>query len=135
MGARRLTTALALLTAVALLAGCGGSPRDLGTVQPRVADPMFPGPWTLVEFEGIVPGPAAVESRFVEVDPDGRTLTAFFTGGDPGCHAVAGVEIEHRGRELPRVTIQYGMRLWVNSCNAALYSLAIRLPLEPPFVP
>lgn len=82
-----------------------------------------------------MPSPAEVEARIVEVDADSRTLTAFFTGGDPHCQAVAGVVVERRDPALPRVTIKYGMRLWVTSCNAALYNLAIRVPVEPPFVP
>ena len=41
----------------------------------------------------------------VEIEPDGRMMTVYFRGGTP------------------------------EFCNAALYSLAIRVPLDPPFSP
>ena len=136
MGPGRLNVGLALaLVAGLLAAGCGGSPRDLGSLMSRVEDSNGRVGGTLVEIEGIVPAPAAIEPRLVEVDPDGRALTAFFHGGDPHCQAVAGVDVERRDPEIPRVTIRYGMRLWIMGCNAALASLAIRVPLDPPFAP
>ncbi|MDQ3128186.1 MAG: hypothetical protein M3Q66_06985, partial [Chloroflexota bacterium] len=130
MGTRRLTAALLLGTA-ALVGGCGGSPRDLGTVQPRNPIPDFEGGrWTLVEVEGIVPAAGGQEPRLVEVDPDGQMITVYFTGGDPKCYAVAGVDVVRRDPEPPDVKVRYGMRLGVMSCNAALASLAIRVPLD-----
>ena len=135
MAARRLTAALALFALAALVGGCGGSPRDLGTVQPRTADPDFSGPWLLVEIEGIVPAAAPQKARLVEVDPDGRMMTVFFTGGSPACEAVAGVDVVRRDPEPPDIKVRYGMRLGVLGCTAALASLAIRVPLDPPFAP
>jgi hypothetical protein len=136
MGAGRLTAGPGLaLIAVLLAAGCGGSPRELGSRLSQVEDSNGRVGGMLVEIEGIVPAPAVIEPRLVEVDPDGRALTAFFHGGDPHCQAVAGVDVERRDPEIPRVTIRYGMRLWITSCNAALASLAIRVPMDPPFAP
>jgi len=130
-----LRIAGAVLAIAALVAGCGGSPRDLGTVQPRSADAEFAGPWTLVEIEGIVPAAGPREPRIVEVDPDGRIMTVFFTGGSPECEAVAGVDVVRLDPEPPVVKVRYGMRLGVLGCTAALASLAIRMPLVPPFSP
>lgn len=118
-----------------LVASCGGSPRDLGTIEPRVADPTFQGPWTLVEIEGIVPAAGPQEPRIVEIDADGRMMTVFFTGGSPECEAVAGVDVVRHDPEPPGVKVRYGMRLGVMGCTAALQLLAIRVPLDPPFVP
>lgn len=51
------------------------------------------------------------------------------------CEAVAGVDVMRRDPELPEVEVRYGMSLGVMCCTAALHSLAIRVPLEPPFAP
>jgi hypothetical protein len=135
MAARRLSAALALaLAAGALAAGCGGSPRDLGVVQPRSSFAPFGGPWTLVEIGGFVPGAGAQRPEFVEIDPDGRAMTIFFLGGNTGCYGVAGVDVQRRDPAEPEVTIWYGMRFGVLGCTAEGTFLALRHPLDPPFV-
>jgi hypothetical protein len=130
----RAALALVAIAVACLLAACGGSPPDLGNVQPAEPIPDRPGPWKLVTVEGMTLSPAPIEATKVEVDPDGRAVTAFFEGGDPSCYAVSGLEVEHRKPE-PAVTVLYGVRLGNMGCNAALYSLAIRVPLEPPLEP
>ena len=130
----RAAVALVTLAVAALFAACGGSPPDLGNVQPREPIANLPGPWKVVTVEGMTVSPARIDAVAVEVDPDGRAVTAFFQGGDPACYAVSGLEVEHR-RPVPAVTVLYGLRLGNMGCNAALYSLAIRVQLEPPLEP
>ena len=62
-------------------------------------------------------------------------MTDFFTGGSSVCEAVVGLDVARNDPEPPDVKIRYGMRLGVMGCTAALASLAIRVPLDPPFVP
>ena len=104
---------IALVAMVAALAGCGRSPRDLGTVQPRSSFAPFGGPWTLVEVGGFVPGASAQRPEFVEIDPDGRSMTIYFLGGNTGCYAVASVDVARRDPAEPEVTIWYGTRFGV----------------------
>ncbi len=125
--------ALALLFAIpALIAACGGSPPDLGFVEP--AEPIDGGfgPWKVVQAEGTTLAAERIEALRVEVAPDGASAIAFFQGGDPNCYTVSGLEVEHRDPEVPAVTVLYGLRLGRMGCNAALASLAIRFTLEPP---
>jgi hypothetical protein len=134
MRSRRAPAVLAFVLG-GLLAACGGSPPDLGNIQPAEAIPNMPGPWKVVTVEGMTVSAVPIEALKVEVDPDGRAVTAFFLGGDPSCYAVSGLEVEHRNPAPPAVTVLYGLRLGNMGCNAALYSLAIRVPMEPPLEP
>lgn len=130
---RRAVALVALAVAVlGLAAACGGSPSDLGTVQPAKPIPDQPGPWKVVGIEGMTADPVRIEPVQVEVDPDGATMTVFFQGGNPSCYTVSDVEVERDDPAIPDVTVLYGLRLWVMGCTADLAALAIRLPLEPP---
>ena len=126
--------AFVLLIPVAVGA-CGGSPPDLGTVEPAEPIAGLSGPWKLVQVEGTTLSGERIEALRVEIAPDGTSVTAFFQGGDPNCYTVAGVEIEWEGPAVSAVTILYGLRLGKLGCNAALASLAIRIALGPPPVP
>jgi hypothetical protein len=133
---RRLTvrSALALVLAIPMLVvACGGSPPDLGTVEPAEPIGGQSGPWKLVQIEGITPGPARIEPVRVEIAPDGASMIVFFQGGNPNCYTVADVEVERHDPAPPAVAVLYGMRLGVMGCTADLASLAIRRPLDPPF--
>ncbi len=132
---RRRAVALVALAVVVLglAVGCGGSPPDLGTVQPAEPIADQPGPWKIVIIEGMTAGPARIEPVHVEVDPDGATMTVFFQGGDPTCYTVAGVDVDRHDPAIPEVTVLYGLRFGNMGCNAALAPLAIRVRLEPPF--
>lgn len=121
-----------VVTVLGLAVGCGGSPPDLGTVQPAERITDQPGQWKVVQIEGITADPARIEPVRVEVDSDGETMTVFFQGGNPNCYTVSGVEVERDDPAIPEVIVLYGLRLWVMGCTADLASLAIRLPLEPP---
>lgn len=128
--------AVALLIAIpALLAACGGSPPDLGFVEP--AEPIEGGfeSWKVVQIEGSTLDAQRIVPMGVEIAPDGASMMVFFQGGDPNCYTVAGVEVERHDPAIPVVTVLYGVRLGRLGCNAALASLAIRSALEPPFAP
>jgi len=127
----RVAVVAIALAAVAVAVACGGSPPDLGTVQPVEPIANQPGPWKVVTTEGMTMSPARIKAVRVEVEPGGDT-TVFFQGGDPQCYAVSGLEVEHRGAAVPEVTVLYGLRFGNMGCNAALYALAIRVALEPP---
>jgi hypothetical protein len=103
--------ALALIAVLALVASCGGSPPDLGTVQPVEPVADRPGPWRVVTSEGITPSPERIEPVLVEVEPGGAAMTVFFQGGNPSCYTVSGVEIERHDPAIPSVTVLYGLRL------------------------
>ena len=120
-----------VVTVLGLAVGCGGSPPDLGAVQPAAPLADQPGQWKVVQIEGMTADPARIAPVHVEVDPDGATMTVFFQGGNPNCYTVSGVEVVRADPAIPDVTVLYGMRLWVMGCTADLASLAIRLPLEP----
>ncbi len=131
-----LRSRLALVLAIpGLVIACGGSPPDLGFVEP--AEPIDGGfgPWKVVQVEGTTLAAERIEALRVEVAPDGASVVAFFHGGDPNCYTVSGLEVEHRDPEIPAVTVLYGLRLGRLGCNAALASLAIRFTLEPPLAP
>jgi hypothetical protein len=118
-----------------VLAACGGSPPDLGTIRPRDPPPDMAHDWIVVTVEGFVPAPGTALVDFIEVDPDGRAMTVFFRGGATECYGVAGVDFERRDPEPPVATVRYGLRFGVMGCNAAGTFLAIRQPLVPTFVP
>ena len=131
---RRARSIAALALIAVCVAACGGSPPDLGTVEPREPIPQAPDAvFKLITVEGIVPAAGRFEPLAVEIDPDGRSLTAFFQGGDPECYGLAGVRITRRDPEPPDVEVEYGLRLGVMGCNAALANLATRVTLDPPF--
>lgn len=96
---------------------------------------MVGAQWRLVPVGGGAGfGEVWLPPELVEVSDDGRTLTAFFMGGDPGCHVVSEVRIERRDPLPPEVEVNYPMRLGVLGCTATLAFLAVRVPLDPPFV-
>jgi hypothetical protein len=123
--------------AVALIAGgCGGEPRDLGTVTgPDPLGGQEPTDWRLVEVEGIAPCSDPIQATAVEVEPDGVAATVFFQGGDPECYAVTGITIERHDPDPPSATVGYGLRLGHFGCNAALAFLAIKIQLFPALQP
>jgi len=132
MRSRASMVAIALAV-VGLLSACGGSPPDLGTVQPAEPIADQPGPWKVVIIEGMTPSPARIDPVKVEVDRNGDAMTVFFQGGDPTCYTVADVDVDRHDPAIPEVTVLYGLRFGNMGCNAALASLAIRVHLEPPF--
>lgn len=132
MRSRASMVAIALAV-VGLLSACGGSPPDLGTVQPAEPIAGQPGPWKVVIIEGMTPSAARIEPVKVEVDPNGLAMTVFFQGGDPTCYTVAGVDVDRHDPAIPEVTVLYGLRFGNMGCNAAMAPLAIRVRLEPPF--
>jgi hypothetical protein len=123
-----------LALVVMLLAGCGGSPPDLGTVEPREPIPEAPdGVFKLLTVEGLTMAAGRFEPLAVEIASDGRSMTIFFQGGSPECEALAGVRVIRHDPKLPDVEVEYGLRLGVMGCNAALFNLATRVALDPPF--
>ena len=122
-----------LVLAAALIAGCGGSPPDLGSVEFQNPETNQPATWKLIEVEGIVPGIGRFDPLAFQIDPDGRSMTVYFQGGNPECYALAGVPVVRNDPDPPDVQVEYGLRLGVMGCDAALYNLATRVRLDPPF--
>lgn len=123
----------AMVAALGIVAGCGGSPKDLGTIEPRDAIANVPGPFTIVEMDGFVPSSYEADVHAVEIDPDGTGMWIYFAGGNTGCHAVAGVDVVRHDPQPPVVTVRYGTRMGVLGCTAEGTLLAIHQPLDPPF--
>jgi hypothetical protein len=120
--------------AAVLVTGCyDESARSGETVRPT-ATAIAPGEsWLLVATGGdVVFGGVEIVAEHVEVSGDGKTVTAFFHGGNPYCNAVSGLSVERRDPEPPIVRITYGSRFGVTGCSADLPGLAVHVPLVPP---
>jgi len=131
---RRARAAGGLALVVVLAAACGGSPPDLGTVEPSEPIPAAPDAvWKLITVEDFVPASGRFEPLAVEIDPDGQSMTVFFQGGDPECYGLAGVNVVRQDPEPPAVQVEYGLRFGVLGCNAAMANLAVRVPVKPAF--
>ena len=123
---QRTTAPLLLILAAVLLAGCTWlavptpTPSGGAGSQPGVGGKPGVGGGGLVDVPPIdgalreVPDPAIVDALPVAVDhyvigPDGRTVVAYYWGGNQGCFGLHSVAVELRNG-VPRITVNEGTR-------------------------